>query len=134
MQEQELSVPQALGELLIFGYFVEPVYVELQEKGVLVETVVSVVPLEKGVSVETAVPEIPEEKGISAEEKVFSVEKKAIFVQGKGISAERNVLDPQKFQQISLQQIQDPLTSSLVDENNIDVADLLVKLKWKWRL
>ena len=132
MQEQELSVPQALGELLIFGYFVEPVYVELQEKGVLVETVVSVVPLEKGVSVETAVPEIPEEKGISAEEKVFSVEKKAIFVQGKGISAERNVLDPQKFQQKSLQRVRDPLTSCL---DVLDVADLLVKwkLKWKWK-
>ena len=86
---------------------------------------VPVVRLEKGVSVENGVPVVPKEKGISAEQKEVSVEKKAIFVQGKGISAERHALESQKFQQNTPQLIRDPLTSYFFDQNNFDVADLL---------
>ena len=87
--EQEVSVPQALYEWCISGYFREPDDVVPQENGVSMEIVkVPVVRLEKGVSVENGVPVVPKEKGISAEQKEVSVEKKAIFVQGKGISAE----------------------------------------------
>ena len=71
--EQEVSVPQALYEWCISGYFREPDDVVPQENGVSMEIVkVPVVRLEKGVSVENGVPVVPKEKGISAEQKEVS--------------------------------------------------------------
>ena len=119
-QEQEISIPQTLNEWYIFVYFLEPVDVVPQEQAISVEIViVPVVWLEKGV------PVVPKQNWISAEEKEVSVEKKAIFVQGKGICAERNALESDKFKQKSPQWIPDTLTSYLLAENNFVVADLL---------